>query len=262
MAKNKKENKTQKSSVLTTISLPPKLVASLADQVAKVVMDRLGKTRRSKASLARKKITKLGNSLFLDTSAIIDGRILDVARLGFLTGTVIIPEFVLSELKHIADSEETLRRNKGRRGLDVLSEFKKVKGIKVVVLDEEPEFVKEKDIDDQLLAITRLYKGKLITSDFNLNKKAKVLGITVLNVNELVNVLKTVALPGEELSISVVAEGKGKGQGVGYLPDGTMIVVEEGESFVGRTIDVVVSRTIQTAAGRMLFTKVKSSNEL
>lgn len=251
----------QKNSVLTTISLPPKLVATLADQIAKTVMDRLRTTRKSKASSTRKKLTKLGGTLFLDTSAIIDGRILDVARLGFLSGTVIIPEFILSELKHIADSEETLRRNKGRRGLDVLSEFKKVKGIKVVVLSEEPEFSKDKDVDDQLLAITRLYKGKLITSDFNLNKKAKVLGITVLNVNELVNVLKTVALPGEELSVSIVAQGKVSGQGVGYLSDGTMIVVEEGAPFVGRTIDVMVSRTIQTAAGRMLFTKVKSSDE-
>ena len=244
--------KAPENPVLSTALLPPRFVASLADQVAKMVTDRLAKNRR--AGKAKKK-QKFANALFLDTSAIIDGRILDVARLGFLTGEVIVPEFVLSELKHIADSEETLRRNKGRRGLDVLSEFKKVKGIKVAILDES--ITNASEIDDKLALLTKQYRGKLITSDFNLNKKAKVLGIPVLNVNELSNVLKTVALPGEELTVSIVQEGKGKDQGVGYLPDGTMIVVEYGGQMIGKKANVVVARTIQTAAGRMLFTKLK-----
>lgn len=252
--------KERRNSVLTSVLLPPRLVANLADQVAKIVSERIATLleRRKKAHKAASRSAgkKFVSALFLDTSAIIDGRILEVAKLGFLTGDVVIPEFVLSELKYIADSEETLRRNKGRRGLDVISDFKKVKGVKLSIFSED-EQGGGNDIDERLLRLTRFYRGRLATSDFNLNKKAKILGINVLNVNELANVLKTVALPGEGFRVTIVAEGKGKGQGVGYLSDGTMIVVEEGAPFIGKTLDVIVSRTIQTAAGRMFFTKLK-----
>lgn len=255
----KKVNKGE-NPVLTTALLPPRMMAALADQVAKTVTERLRLMLPKKKQSARfkRKEQALDKALFLDTSAIIDGRILEVARLGFLTGTVVIPEFILSELKHIADSEESLRRSKGRRGLDVLSDIKKVKGIKsrIITGDELPDAGKQ-DIDDRLLTLCKLYKGRLVTSDFNLNKKAKILGVTVLNINELANALKTVALPGEEMKVIVIALGKGKGQGVAYLSDGTMIVVEEGANLIGKAVEVVVSRSIQTAAGRMLFTKLK-----
>lgn len=253
MAKRKEpKKKVQREAFFST-----RFATDLADQVAKTVMERLPKVLSRRKSGAKKKKDAFENPLFLDTSAIIDGRILEVARLGFLTGTIVVPEFILSELKHIADSEEQLRRSKGRRGLDVLNEFKKIKGIKLKILDQIQISDGAKEIDDKLLSLSKQYKGKLITSDFNLNKKAKVLGIAVLNVNELANVLKTVALPGEEFSVSIIAPGKGRGQGVGYLPDGTMVVVEEGALHLDKTVLVIVSRTIQTAAGRMLFTKVK-----
>lgn len=240
------------------IEFPPKLVGMLADQVAKTVMERLSSMVPRRKGSSQKKKGQLELAIFLDTSAIIDGRILEVARLGFLSGTVVVCDFVLSELKHIADSEETLRRNKGRRGLDVLADFKKVKGIKVVILKENYDGSGGgRDIDEQLLNSTKKYRGRLATSDFNLNKKARILGMPVLNVNELANVLKTVALPGEELKVTIITQGKGKGQGVGYLSDGTMMVVEEGAGFIGKTVEVIVSRTIQTAAGRMLFTRLK-----
>lgn len=231
-----------------TALLPPRVLRQLADQVAKIVVSRL-KRRKTK-----KKVIKMNNPIFLDTSAIIDGRILEIGKLGFLWGTLIVPEFILRELKHIADNVEGLKRARGRHGLEVLANLKKVKGVKLKIIDDN---VEDPEIDEKLVKLAKIYKGRIITCDFNLNKKASVQGLQVLNVNELVNALKTKVLPGEEIEVKIVTEGKEKGQGVGYLLDGTMIVVDKGKDLVGKTVIVHVSRVFQTAAGRMIFTKLK-----
>lgn len=233
------------------------MLGQIADQVAKTVLDRLPQILHKKkpTEKGKGKRVKIENALFLDTSAIIDGRILDVVKLGFLVGTIIVPEFILLELKHIADSKDSLKRARGRRGLEVLIRLKKIKGLKIKVTQDD---IPDIEIDEKLVNIARDYKGKIITCDFNLNKKAALSGIQVLNVNELANALKTTVLPGEELKVKIVQEGKEKGQGVGYLLDGTMIVVERGQEALGKTVEVVVSRVFQTEAGRMIFTKLKT----
>jgi uncharacterized protein YacL len=197
------------------------------------------------------------NPIVVDTSALIDGRIADVAESGFLFGTLIVPRFVLSELQHIADHPDALRRGRGRRGLEILEGLKKSKQIKLVVY--EPEELKEKDIDDKLIRIAKNLKAKILTTDFNLNKVATVSGIKILNINELVTVLKTTLLPGEKIEVKVIQEGKEKSQGVGYLPDGTMIVVEDGGRFIGKSVPTTVSRVLQTAAGRMIFVQAEQA---
>ena len=196
------------------------------------------------------------NPMILDTSAIIDGRISSIADSGFLFGTLIVPRFVLSELQHIADSDETLRRNRGRRGFEVLDALKKSKLVKVKVVDEKK--LEGKNVDERIIALAHRIKAKIITTDFNLNKVASTMDVKTLNVNELVNVIKSPMLPGEPIEVKVIQEGKEKDQGVGYLPDGTMIVVESGARFVGQKIEAVVSRVLQTVAGRMIFVKVES----
>lgn len=237
-----------RKNILQTVLIPPKVLGQLAEQVAKIVVTRM---RRKKV----KKKVKLTNPFFLDTSAIIDGRILDVGKLGFLWGTFIVPEFILRELKHIADNVDSLKRARGRHGLEVLAGLKKIKGVKLRIMNLE---VEDPEIDEKLVKLAKAYRGRIITCDFNLNKKASVQGIQVLNVNELVNALKTKVLPGEELEVKIVEAGKEKGQGVGYLLDGTMIVVDKGENLVGEIVVVNVSRVFQTAAGRMIFTKIKA----
>ena len=190
-----------------------------------------------------------------DTSVIIDGRIADILETGFIEGSIIIPEFVLVELRHIADSSDTLKRQRGRRGLDILNEIQEEYGVEIYntasekVLDEIPE------VDVKLLKLAQIMNGKVVTNDFNLNKVAAIKGIPVLNINELANTLKPVVLPGEEMILTLVKEGKESGQAVAYLDDGTMIVVEEGKPFIGQTIKVVVSSVLQTSAGRMIFAK-------
>ncbi len=190
-----------------------------------------------------------------DTSVIIDGRIADILETGFIEGPIIIPEFVLVELRHIADSSDTLKRQRGRRGLDILNAIQEEYGVEIYntasekVLDEIPE------VDVKLLKLAQIMNGKVVTNDFNLNKVAAIKGIPVLNINELANTLKPVVLPGEEMILSLVKEGKENGQAVAYLDDGTMIVVEEGKPFIGQTIKVIVSSVLQTSAGRMIFAK-------
>ena len=190
-----------------------------------------------------------------DTSVIIDGRIADILETGFIEGQIIIPEFVLVELRHIADSSDTLKRQRGRRGLDILNAIQEEYGVEIYntasekVLDEIPE------VDVKLLKLAQIMNGKVVTNDFNLNKVAAIKGIPVLNINELANTLKPVVLPGEEMILSLVKEGKENGQAVAYLDDGTMIVVEEGKPFIGQTIKVIVSSVLQTSAGRMIFAK-------
>ena len=190
-----------------------------------------------------------------DTSVIIDGRIADILETGFIEGPIIIPEFVLVELRHIADSSDSLKRQRGRRGLDILNAIQEEYGVEIYntasekVLDEIPE------VDVKLLKLAQIMNGKVVTNDFNLNKVAAIKGIPVLNINELANTLKPVVLPGEEMILTLVKEGEESGQAVAYLDDGTMIVIEEGKPFIGQTIKVVVSSVLQTSAGRMIFAK-------
>lgn len=194
------------------------------------------------------------NPMVMDTSALIDGRIADIVESGFLYGTLIVPDIVLSEMRHIADSSEGLKRGKGRRGFDVLERIKKSKGIKTIIYDTGQNNLK--NVDDRLLKMAKMWRAKMITTDFNLNKLATVSGVKILNVNELSNSIKVPLIPGEELNVKVIQEGKEKNQGIAYLPDGTMIVVEEGDKYLGKNVSVRVSRSLQTAAGRMIFAKL------
>ncbi len=196
-----------------------------------------------------------GYAKVIDTSVIIDGRIVDVCEAGFIEGTFIIPQFILQELQHIADSSDSLRRARGRRGLDVLHKIQKMSDITVKIIDED--FPKIKEVDAKLVALARLLGAKIITNDFNLNKVAELQGVTVLNLNELANALKPVVLPGETMNIFIVKEGKEFNQGVGYLDDGTMVVVDNARKLINQQVDVVVTSVLQTTAGRMIFAKLK-----
>lgn len=193
----------------------------------------------------------------LDTSVIIDGRIADIMKTGFIEGTIIIPEFVLVELRHIADSSDNLKRNRGRRGLDVLNRIQNDHGIEIYNTDSEKALDDIPEVDVKLLKLAQIMNGKVVTNDFNLNKVATIKGVDVLNINELANTLKPVVLPGEEMQLFLVKEGKENNQAVSYLDDGTMIVVEEGRKYIGETITATVTSVLQTAAGRMIFAKPK-----
>jgi uncharacterized protein YacL len=197
-----------------------------------------------------------GKSLkILDTSVIIDGRIADICQTGFLEGTLVIPQFVLEELQHIADSSDVLKRNRGRRGLDILNKVQKELAVKVEIYEGDFEEISE--VDSKLVKLAKLVSGIVVTNDFNLNKVCELQGVSVLNINDLANAVKPIVLPGEELKVQVIKDGKEHNQGVGYLDDGTMIVVEEGRGHIGKTIDVVVTSVLQTSAGRMIFAKPK-----
>ncbi len=198
--------------------------------------------------------SKWVNPMVVDTSALIDGRILGVVESGFLFGTIIVPNLVLSELQHIADSSNELKRNKGRRGFEILEVVKKSKNVKTVIYETGQNSLK--NIDDKLLKLAKNWKAKIITTDFNLNKVASVSGVETLNVNELSNFVKTPLVPGEEINVKVIQGGKEKHQGLAYLPDGTMIVIEEGLGYIGKEVRATVSRVLQTAAGRMIFAKL------
>lgn len=190
-----------------------------------------------------------------DTSVIIDGRISDIMKTGFVEGPIVIPEFVLVELRHIADSSDALKRNRGRRGLDILNKIQNDYGIEIYNTEEEKALEEIPEVDVKLLKLAQIMNGKVVTNDFNLNKVAAIKGVDVLNINELANTLKPVVLPGEEMILSLVKEGKENNQAVAYLDDGTMIVVEEGKRFIGQTIKVLVTSVLQTSAGRMIFAK-------
>jgi uncharacterized protein YacL len=194
-------------------------------------------------------------TILLDTSVIIDGRIADIARTGFLVGTLLIPRFVLNELQYIADSADSLRRQRGRRGMEVLSELQKDTAVPVRISDIDVEGVRE--VDDKLVILARQLRCPILTNDYNLNRIAELQGVPVLNVNELANAVKSVLLPGEPLSVNIIQEGKESGQGVGYLDDGTMVVVEDGRSYLNREVTVVVTKVLQTAAGRMIFARME-----
>lgn len=239
---------------------PQKFVGMLADEVAKTVVMRLPHLiRPAQKKKSSKKPKRVENAIFLDTSAIIDGRIFDVFNLGLLNGMVVILDSVLLELKHIADSQDAVKRERGRNGLEFLEKVKKAKGVKVINFsaEEERRFSQKetKEVDEKLIQIAKAYKGRVITCDYNLEKKANIQNVLAINVNALSNALKIRAVPGEALHVKVLHQGKDITQGVGYLDDGTMIVIENGRGDVGKTIDVVVNRVIQTAAGRILFAK-------
>lgn len=191
----------------------------------------------------------------LDTSAIIDGRIADLCKTGFLEGVLIIPHFVLNELQKIADSSDPLRRNRGRRGLDILNKIQKENQVSVRIFDMDYEDLAE--VDTKLLRLARELEAKVVTNDFNLNKVAELYGVEVLNINDLSNAIKPVVLPGEEMMVHVLRDGKEYGQGIGYLEDGTMIVVESGKNYIGLNIEILVTSVLQTSAGRMIFAKPK-----
>lgn len=192
--------------------------------------------------------------LILDTSAIIDGRVLDIAKTNFLSGQILLPNFVLLELQQVADSGDALKRARGRRGFEIIDELKKVKGLRIEVWDRE---VSGRAVDEKLLRLAKSLNGKIVTTDFNLNTLSRAHEVTVLNVNDLSNAVKTVSIPGEEMELLIVHVGKNPKQGVGYLPDGTMIVVEDGVDKLGKTVRIEVTRILQGSAGRMIFSKIK-----
>lgn len=191
------------------------------------------------------------NYILLDTSVIIDGRIVDISRTGFLRGTLLIPRFILNELHHIADSQDILRRNRGRRGLEMLDKLRRESIIPVQVTDMDVEEAKE--TDEKLILLARKLQCPILTNDYNLNRVARLQGVEILNLNELANAIKTVVLPGESITIHIIQEGKEPNQGVGYLDDGTMVVVENGRRFINSTIEVTVTKVLQTDKGRIIF---------
>ena len=192
-------------------------------------------------------------TILLDTSVIIDGRVADIAKTGFLPGTLLIPRFVLNELQYIADSADSLRRQRGRRGMEVLSELQKTSAVTVRISDIDVDGVRE--VDDKLVILARQLKCPILTNDYNLNRVAELQGVVILNINELANAVKSVVLPGETFNIQIIQEGKEANQGVGYMEDGTMVVVENGNKFLSVHKNVTVTKVLQTAAGRMIFAK-------
>jgi uncharacterized protein YacL len=198
-----------------------------------------------------------GRSVLLDTSVIIDGRIADISRTGFISGIILVPRFVLNELQHIADSADVLRRNRGRRGLEVLNRLQKESAVPVRFTDMEVSGARE--VDDKLVILAKQLNCAIITNDYNLNHVAQLQGVSVLNINELANAVKAVFLPGETLHVNILQEGREPGQGVGYLEDGTMVVVDEGHRHLNEEVMVIVTKVLQTTAGRMIFARMDNN---
>ena len=222
-------------------------IGQLFDLIGAVVKEARSVRRES----GRPERGALTHPIVVDTSVIIDGRILDLVKTGFLVGTLVVPRFVLEELQSIADSEEVLRRNKGRRGLEVLNNLRHEPHVSLEIVDDD--FANEPDVDSKVIRLAKYYRGRLMTVDYNLNRVAQIQNIQVLNVNELNNALRPVVLPGERMKLRILQAGKDEGQGVGYLEDGTMVVVEGGDRYIGHEHEVVVTRVFQTVAGKMIF---------
>jgi len=195
----------------------------------------------------------------LDTSVIIDGRVADICEAGFLEGPLVLPQFVLKELQQIADSSDPLKRNRGRRGLDVLRRIQQIPDLDIQIVDTD--FPRVREVDTKLVLLAKEIGAKVMTNDFNLNKVAELQGVGVLNINELANAVKPIVLPGEEMSVFILKEGKEYGQGVGYLDDGTMVVVDHARDRIGHNVSVSVTSVLQTTAGRMIFTKLREDTE-
>ena len=212
---------------------------------------RAGSTSKKKTSEQEAKLLQK----LLDTSVIIDGRIADISETGFIEGTLVVPQFVLTELQHIADSSDTLKRTRGRRGLDILKRLQDERQSKVVIVDDDFEDIAEVDL--KLVRLAKQMEAQILTNDFNLNKVCELHQVKVLNINDLANAVKPVVIPGEDMQVVVIKDGKEHNQGVAYLDDGTMIVVEGGRSYIGQAITVTVTSVLQTSAGRMIFAKPK-----
>lgn len=229
----------------------------VATRRGKDILQLISSSRKSPGGIKVKGKSGDATPKILDTSVIIDGRIADIMKTGFIEGNIVIPEFVLVELRHIADSSDNLKRNRGRRGLDVLNRIQTEYGIEIYNTDSDKTIEEIPEVDVKLLKLAQNLGGKVMTNDYNLNKVALIKGVEVLNINELANMLKPVVLPGEEMELFLVKEGKEDNQAVAYLDDGTMIVIEEGKRFIGQSITVIVTSVLQTAAGRMIFGKPK-----
>ncbi len=248
------------------LSLLPGILGEILPFVAALAFSTLGITTmvmREKDILAmtRRLTSREGAAgqdevILVDTSVIIDGRIADICATGFISGTLIVPRFVLNELQHIADSPDVLRRNRGRRGLEILARLQKDPGSSIEISEVDVEGVRE--VDSKLVKLAREMGCAIMTNDYNLNSVAKLQRVRVLNVNELANAVKVVVLPGEPLSVRIIQEGKEAGQGVGYLDDGTMVVVEDGRRFIDQDVEVLVTRVLQTVAGRMIFAQLEA----
>lgn len=246
-----KESVEKSNPFMEGILLPPRVVMQIADEVAKVVTARMGNTKTTRT---KKKTGKtVENAVFLDTSAIIDGRVFDLMKIGAFYGNFMLLEGVLDELKNIADSKDDVKKERGRMAMQMIENAKKERIAKfTVVEDEKPQA----PVDDRIIATAKKYKGRIITCDFNLSQKAKISNVPSIDLYEMANILKTTAVPGEIFTIKLIQKGKGEDQGVGYLEDGTMIVVEQGEEMVGSTVNVEVVRVIQTDAGKIFFGKI------
>lgn len=203
--------------------------------------------------------TGSGDHRILDTSVIIDGRIADICDSGFIEGELIVPRFVLNELQFVADSSDSMKRSRGRRGLDILNRMQKSSTINIEIVEQD--FPKIKGVDGKLVALAKKMNAKLFTNDYNLNKVAELQGVRILNVNELANAMKPVVLPGEQMTVKIIREGKEQGQGVGYLDDGTMIIVDNAQKLLNLNVEVVVTSVLQTTAGRMIFSELKEAAE-
>lgn len=237
-----------------TINIGNNLISRLSAEVS----SQIARLPRQSAAVSHTFTTmtpsgiSVNQPLILDTSAIIDGRILDIAKTRFISGTILLPSFILTELQQVADSSDFIKRARGRRGFEIIDDLKKIKGVKIELWDQE---IGGRAVDDKLLKLAKSMHGKIITTDYNLNRVATLSGVMVLNINDLANSVKTIAVPGENLKVKVVHLGKDSKQGVGYLDDGTMIVVEDGAQLVGKEIQTEVSRVLQVPAGRMIFAK-------
>ncbi len=246
------------------VSLPPAVVQGFLFLLFGYTGMAIGALRGERFSLASLRAdwtegARRENYKILDTSVIIDGRIADVCETGFLDGTLVVPQFVLRELQYIADSQDALKRNRGRKGLEILQRIKKGPDVKVLI--SEADFPEIKDVDMKLIELAKQLGGKIITNDFNLNKVAELRGVQVLNINMLANSLKPVVLPGESMKVFILKEGKEPNQGVGYLDDGTMVVVDNAKRHIGRNIDITVTSVLQTTAGKMFFGKSDAAEE-
>ena len=232
---------------------PPRLIKAVADEVAKTVIKRLPRLiSRSKGRGHSTRRKPIEDAIFLDTSAIIDARIFDVINLGLIKGVFVILDSILLELKHIADSKDLVKRVRGRKGLEFLEKLKKNRRVKFTVLSNNNG---KTEVDEELIYSANIHKGRVITCDYNLEKKATISNVLAININTLANLLKVTAVPGEALHIKILHRGKDVTQGIGYLDDGTMLVVENAIEDLGKEVDVIVSRVIQTTAGRILFAK-------
>jgi uncharacterized protein YacL len=236
--------------LITTTTLFRQLVLRIASETINQLAHLTASGLHFPGGFGQNQIERITNPLIVDTSALIDGRILDVARSGFVSGMLLVPDFVLRELQNVADSADSIKRMRGRRGFEIVEELKKVDGVKLNVWDKD---IKGSAVDEKLIRLAKILKGRILTVDYNLNRVATLSNVKVLNVNELGNSLKALPVPGESLKIKVVHLGKDRSQGIGYLPDGTMVVIKDGADGLGKTLEVGVSKILQGAAGRMIF---------